>query len=350
MKRVLFLVLTLLLSGCAQNTTSVPGNADGGTAVGTLPAVSTSTPNTPTDQLLAIQLDKWEQDLVQIGLATGTKQIIFHTPENGWLASFDFWQRDGEGGKFVLAYAPPPPEGEINFGFTGLYLMSADGSALTPLLAPGVEEELFFDPAWSADGESIYYAHIEPLEVETYTFMTTLERLHVATGQMDVIAEGGIWPRMSPDGTMLAYVQVEPKTQRNALVISDPDGANVSMLVGAEQFTAVDAPVFSPDGQMLYFSAAENQTSRSWWEILTGVQVAAAHNLPSDWYRVPAAGGEPERLTEMNVAGLYGRFAPDHTPYFAFASQEGIYQMSGDGEDLQKLQEGTFTASLAWIP
>lgn len=349
MKGVLALFLILFLAGCSEKTTGTVEQVNGGTAVAEFPSPPPSS-SLPTGSLYAIELDQGQQDLVQIDLSSSIKNIIFHTPDNGWLAGFDWWQPEAESGKFVLAYAPPPPEGEINFGFTGLYLLPADGAVMEPLLIPEVEQELFFDPSWSVDGTSIYYSHVQPLDPETYTFQTTLERVQLATGQIDLIAESSIWPRMSPDGTMLAYVQVQPETQQNSLMVADPDGENVRELIGPDQFAAVDAPIFTPDSRMIYFSAAEQTAARSWWEMLAGVEVASAHNLPSDWYRVPVAGGDYERLTETNMAGLYGRFAPQNAPFFAFASQEGIFQMNWNGDNLERWQEGTFTASLGWVP
>ncbi|NJN55520.1 MAG: hypothetical protein HC804_12665 [Anaerolineae bacterium] len=291
-----------------------------------------------------------QQALVQIAHESGTKRTLFQIPENGWLASFDLLFNESTGGQFVLAYAPPPPEGEINFGFTSLYLMAVDGSEPELLLAPDVEQELFFNPTWSPDGQTIYFSHVRPIDPEAYTFATTLERLHLDTGQIDLIAESSIWPQMSPDGKLLAYVFVEATALRNKLMVAQPDGSNARELTSGEQFTAVDAPVFTPDSQFVYFSAVEATASRSWWDLLTGVQVAYAHNLPSDWYRLPVNGGEAERLTELNLVGLYGRFAPSNIPTFAFASQEGLYEMAVTGQDVTKLQEGTFTDSLAWTP
>jgi Tol biopolymer transport system component len=335
MKRAITLTLLIfLLVACSGKATAVPPP--------TLPPT-----NTPANTLCAVELAAGEQTLVQINLITGERTPILLVPPNGWLSSFDL---SPDGRQFVLAYAPPPPAGEINYGFTSLYLLPLGETEPRLLLAAGGEGELFFRPAWSADGQAIYFSHITPLDQEAYTFATTLKRLNPASGAIDLIAENGIWPRPSPDGRMLAYVHVDPETQANSLVVTEADGASARELVAGDVFTAVDAPVFTPDNQMLYFSASEPASVRSWWEILTGVQVAVAHNLPSDWYRIPVAGGEAERLTELDGVGLYGRFSPQNPTIFAFASQSGLYLMSANGEDAHKAQEGVFTDSLAWRP
>jgi hypothetical protein len=334
MKRAITLTLLIfLLVACSGKATAVP-------------QPTTSPTNIPTNTVYAIELAEGEQTLVQIDLTTGERMPIFLVPANGWLSSFDL---SPDGSQFVLAYAAPPPEGEINYGFTSLCLLALGENEPRLLLSAG-EEELFFRPVWSADGQAIYFSHITPLDSEAYTFATTLERLHPASGAIDLIAENGIWPQPSPDATMLAYVLVDPETQANSLVVADADGANVRELIAGDVFTAVDAPIFTPDNQMVYFSAAEATTGRSWWEILVGIEIAAAHNLPSDWYRISVAGGEVERLTAMEEVGLYGRFSPQDPATFAFASQSGLYLMSAAGGDAYKVQEGVFTDSLAWRP
>ncbi|MEK7327154.1 MAG: hypothetical protein AAB217_18070, partial [Chloroflexota bacterium] len=64
----------------------------------------------------------------KLDLATGQRETLFKPPEDAWLTSASV---SPDGAQIVLAYAPPPPEGQIQFGYTGLYQMPADGSAAT---------------------------------------------------------------------------------------------------------------------------------------------------------------------------------------------------------------------------
>jgi Tol biopolymer transport system component len=350
MKRFSLILLVGFFAACASSSTAVREDI----VVATDMSLPTVTPyiHTLSGLLYAIELNEGEQALVQISIDSGTRETVFLVPANGWLASFDL---RSDGGQFVLAYAAPPPEGEINFGFTDLYLMDVDAAtgvfAPRALLTSEQENELFINPVWAADGQSIYFSHIVPLDVEAYTFATSLRRLHLESGQIDLIAENGIWPQASPDGQSLAFVLSDPQTQTNSLMVAQPDGSQVREVVGAGVFTAVDAPVFSPDGQTIMFSGAVQETvSRSWWERLIGVQAAAAHSLPSDWYSVVVNGGAVTRLTEMEAVGLYGRFSPHDPLLFAFVAQNGLYTMLPDGTNVQSIQSGTFTDSLAWKP
>ncbi|MCA9925520.1 MAG: PD40 domain-containing protein, partial [Anaerolineales bacterium] len=176
-----------------------------------------------------------------------------------------------------------------------------------------------------------------------------LERLQIETGEIELIAVDGIWPRLSPDGERLAFVTVNPASLANALYVADANGENGMQLISEDRFQVIDVPMFSPDGQWIYFAAAEvRSASQTWWEWLMGIQVAAAHNIPSDWWRIPADGSEPERLTTINEVGLYGEFA-ENGRFIIFASVSGLYRMQADGSGITQLLQTTAAPSFSWV-
>ncbi len=191
----------------------------------------------------------------------------------------------------VMAYAPPkdPSLQSVN---TDLYVMPADGSAPPQALLQRADaKEDFFNPVWSADGHYVYYSHLIPDSTSSrkYTnFKYDLERVAYPNGQPQILIDDAFWPRLSPDGTHLAYVSFVPATNSNDLYLANVDGSNAKLVMPAGSFFAVDAPVFSVDGQMLLFSAVGDAQppAASWLDQLLGVQVAEAHNVPSDWWRV----------------------------------------------------------------
>ena len=174
MKVALVLIFFLLLTGCDESAPAVSTREVVSTAMPPTPVPSPTT--IPTSSFYAIELAAGQQTLVQIDHVTAVRDAIFQIPINGWLASFDLWPVAASGGRFVLAYAPPPPPGEINFGFTGLYLLPQAGGEMELLLGPQVDGELLFNPVWSPDGQSIYFSHIRPRTGEEYAFDTTLDR------------------------------------------------------------------------------------------------------------------------------------------------------------------------------
>ena len=288
------------------------------------------------------------QALQRYDFATGSSETLFDVPVNAWLSHM---AAAPDGSQLALTYAPSPGENEIQFGYSSLYLLLADGrSEPRLLLQRTAEQELFFNPTWSPDAAYIYYSHVTPIDEANFTFVTSLERIEISTGTVDVLAESGIWPRLSPDGSSLAYVHIDSDTLAAELILADSDGENPTVLVTQAQFTTLDAPLFSADGEWLYFSAVAEQTSsRTWWEYLLGIEVALAHNLPSEWWRIPTAGGVPEPVTAEVYVGQYGALSPNGRS-LAFSSQSGIFVMQPDGSNMQQLLDISAGDSLSWTP
>lgn len=350
MKTHLMLLACLLLAACggeAASPTAVPA-----------PIPTTTTPVTPAEPtetmaetavfppangLLFMQIAPGSQTLARFDLNSSEVETLFIPLTNSWLSLAD---SNPDGSEFVLAYAPPPPDGEVQMGFTQLYLLTNGDTTPRLLIEPQQAGEIFFYPDWTADGRFIYYSHV--VQQDNAPFTTTLERFDRESGESKVVADNGIWGRVSPNGRLLAYVLVNLEALTRELVVSEADGSNPRTLVTQEDFADMDAPFFSPDSQWLYFSAVPLPQS-SWWDRLLGVEAAAAHAVPSDWWRIPVGGGSPEQISHINEAGLYGGFAPDGTQ-IAFASQTGLYTMNPDGSNLQKRLETSAGVMLTWIP
>ncbi len=287
--------------------------------------------------------------LIQLDLANGQQTTLFGPPTNTWIGGAAI---SPDRKQIVLAFAPPPAAGDYQYGYTELFLMPADGSEAPHfLLALTTKPEAFFDPAWSPDGKYIYYEHLTPNTPDKQTFQYRLERIAYPDGQPEVIHERAIWPRLSPDGSKLVYVAFDPPNGVNALYVSDPDGKNPQSVMPPETFQAVDAPVFSPDGRFIYFSGTGDgpAPSLSWLDQLLGVQFAFANGAPSDWWRVPVAGGKPQRLTNILDTGLYGNFAPDGGR-LAFVATTGLYVMNTDGSALAQMLNIATVGTVDWIP
>jgi len=286
--------------------------------------------------------------LIKLDLASGQQTTLFQPPPTAWLVAA---RLSPDGKKFVLAYAPPVPAGQSQIGYTELYLMAADGSgALEPLVTRSQKKEAFFQPTWSPDGRYIYYIHTAPNATNT-DFETGIERIAYPGGQPEVIMSHAIWPRLSPDGSKLVYVAYDPANGVNDLYIADSDGQNPVPLMQPGTFLSVDAPVFTPDGGALLFSATGEgpAPALSWLDRLFGVQSASANGAPSDWWSIELASRKLQRLTTISETGLYGSFAPDGQ-YFAFVGYGGVYVMKPDGSNLMLLFETIDVGPIDWIP
>lgn len=343
---LIFPLLALLLVACSVEITEVTPVSATPTRVPT-----TATPLSWTDRSLTGQLIflKYEgdmrQSLVKLDLSSGELTSLFDPPDQGRLSNAAL---SPDGTQIVMIYAPPALD-RLGPGDTGLYLLPADGSQ-APILLRQNKQEWFVTPTWSPDGKYIYYAHFvqrASLNVSDYT----IERMAYPGGQPEVVLENALWPRLSPDGSKLAYLSFDPANFNQMLKVAEADGTNPQLLIPADTFTVIDDHFFSPDGSTIVFSAPTEFTAvePSWLEQLLGVQTASAHSFPSDWWRISTTGGEPERLTRISSIGLYGTFAPDGN-HIGFIDLFGVYVMNPEGTEILRLLDQTATGMLQWQP
>ena len=360
-KAINFLLAAILAACSIQISDATPVETVSVTEAATsaIPAVSTTAASPAwaslnlTGQLVITQ---GAGGIEKINLATGEGAVLFKPPEEAWLTSATV---SPDGKQIALSYAPPPPAGEIQFGYTGLYLMPADGSAPpAPLLERTDPQESYFTPSWSPDGKYVYYAHFIPVRNSDTgnTFRYTVERLALPGGSPDLLIESAIWPRLSPDGATLAYLSFDLQTFANELYVADPDGKNARPIFLPGTFQAVDAHLFTPDGSAIIFSAVGEgpgyqstpTPALSWFDRLLGVQAAEAHNVPSDWWRVSLDGAGLTRLTKIYDTGMYGSFSPDGER-LAFIAASGIYVINPDGSGLTPMLPIETLGTLEWI-
>jgi len=306
-------------------------------------------------------IDQQAQGVSFVDLVTGQLQRVF-SPQDPSAAWANGASESPDGKNIVIAYAPPPAEGDVQFGYTRLYLLPSDGSAAPrPFLIPGSPEESYFDPSWSPQGDSIVYAHLEHFAIpnttpQQYGFTYTIERASYPDGQIQVLAHNGFWPRLSLDGSRLVYVSIDPNTGATTPVVCQADGSDPHVVSTPAEFQTVDAPLFTPDGQSLLLSVVTQGLSdlgrppnTTWWDRLLGISVAEAHNIPSDWWAVPLDGSDPTQLTHVNDVGLFGSFSPDGS-LFAYGSQSGLFVGQSDLSEFQQVDDVAGVLTVDWVP
>ena len=294
--------------------------------------------------------DTRTSNVQMLDLATGDLATIF-SADSAWIY---YATVSPDAKTVVMSYAPPRQANSSSL--RSLYVIPLDRPAEPkPLFTPPTPTDRYTQAEWSPDGKYIYYVHYNQDESEDRFFEDyDISRMAFPEGSHETIVEHAFWPRLSPDGSKLVYVSLDPDSGKNELFVSNADGANPQQIAlsGALPIEIIDAPVFSPDGQSILFSAPEPTRSYqpNFFERLAGIQLAKAHNVPSDWWSVPVKGGAPIRLTNIQTINLFASLSPDQN-HVASLSGDGIFVMDLDGSNLtQVVMDQGVHGTVSWIP
>jgi hypothetical protein len=289
-----------------------------------------------------------------IDLVTGEITTIFDAPKYSWIYYISV---SPDHTQLLMSYNPPPGDNPVD---QDIYVMPLNGSqAPQRLFTPSIPEDDYIEVEWSPDSKYIYVTHVNyhipPAEGQIYP-LYTIYRKAMPDGELEKIAEKAYWPRVSPDSSRIAYVSVDLFERGNKLFIANADGSNPQEIVitGPRIPDIKDAPLFSPDGQSLMFSAdiPTQSYQPNWLDRFMGVHVAKAHsNVPSDWWTISVDGGEMTQLTNIQSRGLFGSLSPDNQ-YLASYSLDGIFVMKTDGTQLTNLipNPQSVPGTVSWIP
>jgi len=287
-----------------------------------------------------------------LDLGTGEITTLFQSPGGAWI--------------FYMAVSPDNKQAILSYidfsqnaasSSRALYIMPLEASASPKLVfEPPTDHDFYTQVEWSTEGDSIYYTHYDGNDQSQGSIMSGYDiyRMAYPTGPSVKILDQAFWPRLSPDGTQLVYVSSNQDSGIDALFIAYADGSDPRQVVFSNSGAPgiIDAPLFSPDGQSILFSAPNPaQAYRpNWLDFLTGVKIAKAHNVPSDWWSVPIEGGTVTRLTQIQTIKLFASISPDQK-HIASLSGEGIFVMDVDGSNLRQiLFDPLVSGTLRWIP
>ena len=323
----------------------------------TLNPNSTTVPVTWTDLNLSGRLvystvssegDTFTSKICALDLTTGEIKTIFTVIGTAWIY---YLSAAPDAQQLVMSYTP------ASGANTELYSLSLDGvTAPQRLIDASTIYNRYIQTEWSPDGRTIYFVYYNPQSQTSDQRFPNYEvfRLSYPGGQPEQILEHAWWLRVSPDSSRIVYVSFDPITGANQLFVANADGSapQAITLDGPLAAEIIDAPMFSPDGQAILFSAASpiQAYQLNWLERLMGVRIASAHNVPSDWWSVSLTGGTPTRLTNLQTIKLFASIAPDKK-HIASLSGNGIFVMDADGSNLtQLLNDPNVSSTLNWLP
>lgn len=278
-------------------------------------------------------LSNGSHGVFSIDLASGAKTTLFMPPENSHLTAA---LRAPDGTQMVLCYAPPPADGKVQRGFTGLYLLPAAGGAEPLALVDNAAgQEAYFMPVWSPDGKYLYYSHV----VADAAFQNNVERMQFPDGAAEVLVQNAYRPALSADGTQLAYLGVDAESFALGVLIAAADGSAARQLVPPEAFYTLDEIFFAADGSAVYVSTVGDYTPQplSWLDRLLGVGIADVRT------------GALQRITDVQGIGLH--CSPlGASGRILFRSHQGFFTAQADGSALQHLLALEALGSLQWFP
>ena len=286
----------------------------------------------------------------KLNLITGEITPIFTTTGDDWI----FYVSVSPDAKHLVMSYTSPKQSDLASN-RALYIMPLDATVPPqPLFPAPTPDDHYVQAEWSPDGKYIYYAHYNKNDQPAGQLYPAYNifRMAYPNGAPEKIADHAFWPRLSSDSGRLVYISLDPVTGSNELVIANADGSNTQIISDSSIPDIIDAPIFSPDGGSILFSApGPIQSSQPYWfDKLMGIRIVKAHNVPSDWWRVPVSGGAPTRLTQIQTINLFASLSPDKN-HIASLSGEGIFVMNLDGSNLTRLLfDPGVSGTVSWLP
>src|SRR6266498_710350 len=343
-------IFAMIISGCsieiaqtAQSVPALPTKSFPATSVSVYPM--THIPVTwnalkLTGKLIYISSttegDLPSGNIQMLDLVTGDIATIFSAP-GGWVY---YATVSPDAKQLIISYAPPMQKNSSSN--RALYIMPLDATVPPQLLfTPPTPDDHYTQAEWAPDGKYIYYVHYNHNDAgDQFYEVYEIFRMDYPNGNPKKILDYAFWPRLSSDSNKLVFVSLDSASGLNELFMANADGNNIRKVSFSGPWIPdiIDAPIFSADGQSILFSSPSPGQSYqpNWVDKLMGIQMAKAHNVPSDWWSVPIIGGIPTRLTNIQTINLFASLSPDKK-HIASVSGEGIFVMDLDGSNLTRL-------------
>ena len=219
----------------------------------------------------------------------------------------------------------------VRDGTLDVLVVSPDGG--TPkAIAASANNEMF--PAVSPDGTLVAYMVEGPDTSDIYVTNIATN----ATRQLTQGSGGNSQPAWSPDGSRLVFVSDRGGT--NDLYTMNADGSRQRRLLDSPTL-GEGSPTWSPDGSTIVFSASSANPDGT--------------GSPSALYAIPAAGGQPTKLTD-EIGAARPAWSPDGTQLAFDATSDdpegSIFLAQADGSGVTRITPSGWGGAIdpTWSP
>lgn len=350
-----------ILVGCDQTPErrdATGAGSDGRAAPGQ--ASSSATPvatseTSPGRGLLIVR----QEGLLLRDMAGDNESVIKRSPAGVFFA-YPRWSPDGTRIAFVVFTLPTG--GSTQDWGANVVLSRPDGSDERTIFTRPSAGSSVEGIAWTPDGKSLYFGLNQPVvrDGRIQGAQLSIEQVELVTGSRTTLVRDAAYPAVAPDGSRVAFLTYSygNDSQPAGLWSIGTDGTNRQLLLRAanagDRFAGLRWPRFSPDGTRIAFGAvlAEDamlptpscQSGFRWpWQPRT----AEAHGPPIDIWAIPAAGGEPEKLSDLDEDDPHIAWSPDGTQLAALGGC-GLYRITLGGGPSVKNGPGEERSQIDW--
>jgi acylaminoacyl-peptidase len=185
-------------------------------------------------------------------------------------------------------------EGIAEEGWRHVFVLPAEGGTPRQVTAGNFDHG---EPAWTADGRALIVSANRGAEADLRPLDTNLFRADLATGELVQLTrrdgpDGS--PAVSPDGRTVAYVGFDDRVQGyqvTRLYALALDGKSEPRVLTPDLDRDAGAPVWSPDGQGVFFSFDEEGVGRVGFADLAGKVERVARDVGGTTLDRPYASG-----------------------------------------------------------
>jgi Tol biopolymer transport system component len=259
--------------------------------------------------------------------------------------------RDGSRIAYVVL---APPERNFDAG-SDLWVANRDGSGQRLVYKHDTPNQQVRLPRWS-DGDHVLAVVQEPAVKNGFsTFVFTLERIAMADGTREKLADNILAFDLSPDGAHGVYAQTSANTGET-LATGDAAGGNLTTIIGLDQnLQPFNSPRYSPDGSTIAFASAyqtgatTDQRYVSARRLDAPLRTPLLDGLPEDLWIVDAKGGKARRVATLKEDLPTLAWSGDGRHIYVLGAN-ATYDVNLINGNASKLGEGSFHGQITWAP